>query len=103
MSRFIEGEPRAQSVLFPESLDEWITPDNPVRVVDVFVEELDLQEMGFERAMPAETGRPLSPGDAAEDLYLWVSQPYSVEPPARAGSATQSRARVVDGSADAGL
>ena len=58
MSRFIEGEPRTQSVLFPESLDEWIAADNPVRVVDVFVEELDLQEMGFGRAVPAETGRP---------------------------------------------
>jgi transposase len=58
VSRFIEGEPRAQSVLFPESLDEWIAQDNPVRVVDAFVEELDLERMGFERAVPAETGRP---------------------------------------------
>lgn len=58
MSRFIEGEPRSQSVLFPESLDEWIAADNPVRVVDVFVETLDLQGMGFGRAVPAETGRP---------------------------------------------
>jgi transposase len=58
VSRFIEGEPRAQSVLFPASLDEWIAADNPVRVVDVFVEELDLQGMGFGRAVPAETGRP---------------------------------------------
>jgi transposase len=58
MSRFIEGEERSQSVLFPESLDEWITDDNPVRVVDAFVEELDLWELGFDRAEPAETGRP---------------------------------------------
>jgi len=58
MSRFIEGEERSQSVLFPESLDEWITEDNPVRVVDAFVEELDLAELGFQRAEPAETGRP---------------------------------------------
>jgi transposase len=58
MSRFIEGEDRSQSVLFPESLDEWITEDNPVRVVDAFVEELDLAELGFQRAEPAETGRP---------------------------------------------
>jgi len=58
MSRFIEGEERAQSVLFPESLDEWITEDNPVRVVDAFVEELDLARLGFDRARAAETGRP---------------------------------------------
>src|SRR6266481_9787944 len=58
MSRFIEGEERSQSVLFPERLDEWITEDNPVRVVDAFVEELDLAELGFGRAEPADTGRP---------------------------------------------
>src|SRR6266446_9229967 len=58
MGRFIEGEERTQSVLFPESLDEWITDDNPVRVVDAFLEELDLGELGFGRAEPAETGRP---------------------------------------------
>jgi transposase len=58
MSRFIEGEERSQTVLFPESLDEWITEDNPVRVVDAFVEELDLFGLGFARAEPAETGRP---------------------------------------------
>jgi len=58
MSRFIEGEERSQSVLFPESLDEWITDDNPVRVVDAFVEELDLAQLGFDRASAAETGRP---------------------------------------------
>jgi transposase len=58
MGRFIEGEERSQAVLFPESLDEWITDDNPVRAVDAFVEELDLFELGFGRAEPAETGRP---------------------------------------------
>ena len=58
MSRFIEGEERSQSVLFPESLDEWVTDDNPVRVVDAFVDELEFGELGFGRAEPAETGRP---------------------------------------------
>ena len=58
MSRFIEGEERSQSVLFPESLDEWITDDNPVPVVDAFVEELDLGELRFGRTEAAETGRP---------------------------------------------
>ena len=41
MSRYIEGEQRAQSVLFPEQLEDWITEDNPVRAVDAFVDELD--------------------------------------------------------------
>ena len=58
MSRFIEGEARSQSVLFPERLEDWIAEDNPVRAVDAFVEELDLAELGFAGAAPAETGRP---------------------------------------------
>ena len=58
MKRFIEGECRDQSVLFPERLDDWIAADNPVRAVDAFVDELDFKALGFERAQPADTGRP---------------------------------------------
>ena len=58
MNRFIEGEPRSQSALFPERLDDWIAEDNPVRAVDAFVEELDLVQLGFAGAEPAATGRP---------------------------------------------
>jgi len=58
MTRFVEGEERSQSVLFPERLEDWISENNPVRVVDVFVDELDLKALGFERATAAETGRP---------------------------------------------
>lgn len=66
MKRFIEGESRDQSVLFPERLDDWIAADNPVRAVDAFVEELNLRKFGFESAEPAATGRPayhLGPGN----------------------------------------
>lgn len=58
MSRFIEGADRNQRTLFPEHLEDWIGEDNAVRVIDVFVDELDLGELGFERAEPASTGRP---------------------------------------------
>ncbi len=58
MSRFIEGEDRGQSTLFPESLDDWIDEDNPVRVIDVFVDELALGDLGFARVEAASTGRP---------------------------------------------
>ena len=58
MSRYIAGDDRTQSVLFPERLDDWVEEDNAVRVVDVFVDALDLGQLGFERAQPAETGRP---------------------------------------------
>ena len=58
MPRFIEGEDRSQSVLFPERLDDWVDEDNPVRVIDVLVDGLDLGALGFERSLPAATGRP---------------------------------------------
>lgn len=58
MTRFVEGEERSQAVLFPERLEDWISEENPVRVVDVFVDELDLKALGFERATAAATGRP---------------------------------------------
>jgi len=57
MKRYVEGENRSQSTLFPESLEDYIAEDNPVRVVDVFVDELDLKELGFEGAEPEATGR----------------------------------------------
>lgn len=53
MKRFIEGEDRSQSTLFPERLDDYISEDNPVRVIDVFVDELDLWGLGFERVEPS--------------------------------------------------
>lgn len=59
MSRFIEGEQRTQSVLFPEQLEDWITEDNPVRAVDAFVDELDLTELGLgDRSLRLQVGRP---------------------------------------------
>ncbi len=58
MKRFIEGVDRGQSTLFPECLEDWIDEDNPVRVIDVFVDELDLGGLGFDRAEPEATGRP---------------------------------------------
>ena len=58
MKRFIQGEDRSQSTLFPERLDEYIAEDHAVRVIDVFVDELDLGELGFERVIPEVTGRP---------------------------------------------
>ena len=55
---FIEGVDRSQSVPFPDRLDEWIGEDNLVRVVDLFVKELDLPFLGFARSAPSRTGRP---------------------------------------------
>ncbi len=58
MKRFIQGEHRGQCTLLPERLDDYVADTNPVRVVDVFVDELDLGRLGFGGVVPAETGRP---------------------------------------------
>jgi transposase len=58
MAGFIEGVWRGQSTLFPERLEDWVGADHVVRVVDLFVEELDLAAIGFERTSAARTGRP---------------------------------------------
>ncbi len=58
MKRFIEGENRFQSTLFPESLEDYIAKDNSIRIVDAFVDKLILKDLGFDRAEPSDTGRP---------------------------------------------
>lgn len=57
MRRFIQGEERSQATLFPERIDEYIGEDNPVRVIDVFIDTLDISGLGF-KAVPCDTGRP---------------------------------------------
>jgi transposase len=58
MKRFVEGEDRSQVTLLPECLDDYIEAENPVRVIEVFVDELDLGELGFVGVEPLATGRP---------------------------------------------
>jgi len=71
MKRFVEGECRDQSVLFPERLDDWIAEDNPVRAVDAFVEELDFSALGFDGAEPADTGRPAYHPGTLLRIYIY--------------------------------
>ena len=58
MRRFVEGVDRSQTTLFPESLDDWVSDDNPVHVIDAFVEALELRALGFDGVLPEATGRP---------------------------------------------
>jgi transposase len=71
MGRFVEGEDRRQSFLLPETLDDYVTEDNPVRVVEVFIEELDLGSLGFGGVHPASTGRPAYHPSTMLKLYLY--------------------------------
>ena len=71
MKRFVQGECRTQSTLLPELLDDYITENNPARVVDVFVDELDLGKLGFEGIQPALTGRPSYHPAVLLKLYIY--------------------------------
>ena len=71
MKRFIQGECRTQSILLPEALDDYVTESNPVRVVDVFVDELDLRKLGFDGVDPAVTGRPAYHPAVLLKLYIY--------------------------------
>ena len=71
MKRFIAGTDRGQSTLFPECLEDWIGDDNAVRVIDVFVEELDLGELGFGGVDPEATGRPSYHPSMLLKLYIY--------------------------------
>src|SRR3974377_190857 len=71
MKRFIEGEDRSQRTLFPGDLDAEIAEDNPVRVIDVFVDELDLNQLGFEGVEPEITGRPAYHPASLLKIYIY--------------------------------
>src|SRR5678815_3247304 len=71
MKRFVEGVDRGQSTLFPECLDDWIGEENPVRVIDVFVDELDLAALGFSGVDPEATGRPSYHPSVLLKLYIY--------------------------------
>ncbi len=71
MKRFVEGVDRGQSTLFPDCLDDWVGEDNPVRVIDVFVDELDLFALGFHRIDPKATGRPSYHPSVLLKLYIY--------------------------------
>jgi transposase len=71
MKRFIEGADRGQSTLFPQYLEDWIDEDNPVRVIDVFVDELGLGALGFGGVEPEITGRPSYHPSVLLKLYIY--------------------------------
>jgi transposase len=71
MRRFVEGADRGQSTLFPECLEDWIGGNNPVRVIDVVADELDLAELGFGGVDPEVTGRPSYHPAVLLKLYIY--------------------------------
>lgn len=90
MKRFVEGEDRAQGTLLPEHLDDYVAEDNPVRVVDAFIEHLDLRKLGFESVDRSFNGRPayhpavllkiyILPGGTCQWLCVTMLHEFTVE------------------------
>jgi transposase len=71
MKRFVEGENRQQMIRLPDCLDDYLVEDNPVRVIDGFIDELDLAALGFEGMLPATTERPAYHPATLLKIYLY--------------------------------
>jgi transposase len=96
MKRFVEGEDRRQAVLLPEYLDDYVSEENPVRVIDVFVDELDLGVLGFAGVVPEATGRPAYHPGLLLKIYVYgvnaaPSQQVSLTDPDARSMATSGR------------
>jgi transposase len=71
MTRFVVGDDRSRSTLFPERLDDYLGEDNPVRAIDAFVDELDLAKLGFGGGEPEATGRPAYHPATLLKIYIY--------------------------------
>jgi transposase len=71
MKRFVEGDDRKQVALLPECVDDYIGQDNPVRVINVFVDELDLEDLSFNGTTAAVTGRPSYHPGVMLKIYIY--------------------------------
>src|ERR1700733_10276320 len=71
MQGFVQGADRQQTTLFPECLDDWVDESNSIRAVDVFVDALDLRNLGFDGIDPAATGRPAYHPSPMLKLYIY--------------------------------
>lgn len=92
---YVTGPSRHQATLFPESLDELIAQDHPARVIDAFVDSLDLGQLGFQKVIAAATGRPpYAPGDLLKLYVVRLPEPGALKPHDRAGNEAQHRSDV---------
>src|SRR3954465_15798392 len=104
MARFVVGDDRNQSTLFPERLDDYLAEDNPVRAIDVFVDELDLAQLGFGGVEPETTGRPAYHPATLLKIYIYGYLKWgAVEPASGTGVPAQHRVGLADRPADARL
>src|SRR4029453_8843627 len=79
MKRFVEGEDRRQATLLPACLDDYVAADNPRRILEAFVDELDLGVLGFAGVVPEVTGRPSYHPATLLKIYIYVRRNSRVE------------------------
>jgi transposase len=97
MKCFIQSTDRTQVSLCPEQLEDYVTDDNPVRVVDVFVDQLALGALGFAGVTPLKTGRlAYHPGRTAQTLHLRLPEPDSIQSSTGTRKPTKSGAHLVN-------
>ena len=96
MKGFVQGSDRQQTNLLPECLDDWVDESNPVRAVDVFVDALELRDLGFDGVDPAATGRPAYHPSPMLKLYIYgylTHRPESAPTPRTAAGIAAAPAR----------
>jgi hypothetical protein len=71
MKRFVERQDRRQATLLPQCLDDYVAPDNPVRIIEASVDELDLRALGFAGVVPEATGRPAYHPATLLKIYIY--------------------------------
>ena len=103
MGRFIEAADRTQTTLLPEAIDDYVGAHNPVRVVDAFVDALDLAALGFDGVIPEETGRPSYHPATILKIYVYGYLPGAVIAWPRARVPAEPRAHLADGPLGTGL
>ena len=103
MKRFVGGEDRRQATLLPDTLEDYVREDNPVRLIDVFIDELDLEALGFAGVVPEVTGRPAYHPATLLKIYLYGYLNRIQSRAAGTRDPAQHRVDVADRPADAGL
>src|SRR4030088_2400441 len=101
MHRFIDGEDRMQRALLPHSLEDYVSEENPVRVIEVFIDELDLAALGFSGMTPAATGRAASHPSTLLKIYSTVISTACSRAGGSNGKRSAYRADVADRAAGA--
>ena len=86
---YISGVDKGQVVMLPDCVDDYVGADNPVRVMDAYIDSLELSALGFRRAQPNETGRPSYSPRSVETVFVWLYEPHPLFQTIRSGDQSE--------------